>query len=132
MLGTPESRRSPDPDPEETRFLAKFDMKAIFGPGTRHAANTPPHDFSNPIWEFYTLDGGKAICQVCDKRITYRNNSYVTNLVTHLRTRGIGHENNFMSYMSKKEKYSNKHRDDPLHFTAADVASTILEPSAST
>ncbi|KAK6627188.1 hypothetical protein RUM44_009665 [Polyplax serrata] len=87
----------------------------------------PPHDFSNPIWEYFTLEEDKATCKVCGKRITYRNNAYVTNLVTHLRTRGIGHDTSYNFYMMKKSETSNKIREEmALNYLLTNMASTVF------
>lgn len=87
----------------------------------------PPHDFSNPIWEYFTLEEDKATCRVCGKRITYRNNAYVTNLVTHLRTRGIGHDTCYNFYMMKKNETNYKMRDEiALNYLLTNMASTVF------
>ncbi|EEB11770.1 hypothetical protein Phum_PHUM132220 [Pediculus humanus corporis] len=80
---------------------------------------SPPHDLSNPIWEYFTLEDDKATCKVCGKRITYRNNAYVTNLVTHLRTRGIGHDTS--------ETNSKIREDIALNYLLTNMASTVFD-----
>lgn len=86
-----------------------------------------PHDFSNPIWDYFTLEEDKATCKVCGKRITYRNNAYVTNLVTHLRTRGIGHDTSYNFYMMKKSETSSKIRDEmAFNYLLTNMASTVF------
>lgn len=132
----PKSKQEHYPPPKPDQYFqmsAPFTLKpsnfSAFLPRQRSQTSEfrPPHDFSNPIWEYFTLEEDKATCKVCGKRITYRNNAYVTNLVTHLRTRGIGHDTSYNFYMMKKSETSNKIREEmALNYLLTNMASTVF------
>ena len=59
---------------------------------------------SNPVWDYFQLDGDKAICRLCNKRLAYKNHMYLTSLSNHLASKRYGHRQHYMEYVTKKNE----------------------------
>lgn len=59
---------------------------------------------SNPVWDYFQLDGDKAICKLCNKRLAYKNHMYLTSLSNHLGSKRYGHHQHYLEYVTKKNE----------------------------
>ncbi|KAK6629306.1 hypothetical protein RUM43_003123 [Polyplax serrata] len=63
-----------------------------------------PNKRSNPVWDYFQLDGDKAICKLCNKRLAYKNHMYLTSLSNHLGSKRYGHDQHYLEYVTKKNE----------------------------